>query len=559
MKTLTQNGKGKIIAQLFQVGLVISGILGFSRVGLSLELKPEVVISRQAENDCRVLLADPALRNETAACETERQGCETSIVNQFDSELKAKLEGCEIEADEMQACAENLFKKGEDDFSHCVEARFPQSCLKGAEPLRILEEVEKHYREELSQACATATPVVSNDSLGSQTGLPSVPDLGNRGNNPLGSPRKVGDGPASQFKQQPIAGFPSQAGKPSSENSFPGGIGIPMDPSMRPDLSTFLKKIPGDLSSLLGSFLPGSSSTSNSGGSLGSVDSKTQTDLSSFQKKLPGDESGKGGDSSQGNDSLSRLISDGGGDGLTKLREKVDSLFSGPQDSKSTSSGSAPGGNTPYGSEGAMMGGGFVDDVQKGAKNYTNTVTNSNEDNTPTGIQKRQAKEEDEFQSATRKTSSDGTVTKDTLPNGTVRVRDENNGTTTTLYPDGSTQTVDNKSGKVIDTTKPSTSMPDPENQQAPLPAVLQKQLQADLAALRAIGPKHEAGNVDFGGEGADAGMPVGVIDRSAPIPDRKGQITDPSPTDGTTTPAHPTNIDGKPSSGPSQNIIHYL
>lgn len=328
--------------------------------------------------------------------------------------------------------------------------------------------------------------------------LPRVVHLGDQD---LSSPKKPGSDKGPKVDQEPIGGVPTRDGKTVGNSNLPEGLALSLDPSARPDLANFKRKQQGD-------------------------------------------------DFFGTDDRLNR-----GQNGLARLRDIFTSLLQ-LGGSANAPEGDVQPGDTRYGNEESMVGGGVIDDTKKGAKSYADTVTNSDEDNSPGGIAKRQAKEEEEFLSATTKTSSDGTVTKDTLPNGTVRVRDENNGTTTTLYPDGSTRTVDNETGKVIDSTKPSTSMPDPDHEGAPLPADIQKQLDDDMAKLRAAGPQHIQGNIDFGDEGADAGMPVGKADKSAPVPDKKKGLINPG-TPEATTPAHPSLDQDEVPFGPDQNVIH--
>jgi hypothetical protein len=326
----------------------------------------------------------------------------------------------------------------------------------------------------------------------------------------LGPGRKIDDGKGGVSNQNTISGPPSKGSKPATGTSQPGGIEVSVDPSARPN-PTDLKK-------------------------------------------------GKPIDGLPGQEGLDSRLTDRVGDPKGRLKDAGEALLTDPKGGGSASSGDVQPGDTRYGSKESLIGGGVVDDTVKGAKAYKGEVTGT-ADNTPGGSAIRQANEESDFLSADRKTSTDGTVIVDTLPNKTVRVRDENNGTTTTLYPDGSTQTVDNKTGNVIDKTdklvdKKSTSIPDSDSQGAPLPAEIQKQVDADLAAARKqlhVGSARQPGgtnpnNTDPAPDGDETtGAAAGAVDKAARLPDKMGLIGNPGSADATS-PARPSvNQEGPP------------
>jgi len=384
----------------------------------------------------------------------------------------------------------------------------------------------------------------------------TVPVVVNLGAAPIGSRRKIENGKGDELKQQPVAGIPTREGPAPERNSLLG-TAISLDPSARPDLAGFQRKVPGDV--------------------FGGVDAR-----------------------------LSR-----GTDGKAKLQEMMQSLFNLLGEASETEEGELQPGDTPYGNADSMFGadagqkksgatgttvapstydeeGLHAADGGKTAESYkgttlgnVGTALGNGLPSTPTGQALQQAMDQiksDSNGDAAKDdkpkdakpdagtepknnepkvtTSSDGNVTKFEYPDGTVAVRNETNGTTTTLYKDGSTKTTKNGTGEVIDETPPTTSIPDSDHQGVPLPAQIQKQLDADLEALRAIGPKKEPGNVDPG-EGSEAGSPVGTVDEDAAIPDKKSGIINPGSPEVETHP-RPSVNQGRPSLGPDETVIHY-
>jgi hypothetical protein len=184
----------------------------------------------------------------------------------------------------------------------------------------------------------------------------------------------------------------------------------------------------------------------------------------------------------------------------------------------------------PYAGQGKGKSALEADGLQTGADflhnqgvNPSPTVTGN--PTTPIGDAAQQAHLEDDLVSgrATRHTSSDGTVTSTKSNDGTTVVEDKNNNTKTTLKPDGSTVTQDLTTGKVTDTTKPSTSMPD-EDHQTVLPKNFNPgQFDADghIERARQSEHRHDPTNTDP----TDGDPSVTAVPTSGPIHDAKTEL----------------------------------
>ncbi|MBK7125427.1 MAG: hypothetical protein IPH65_05820 [Dehalococcoidia bacterium] len=90
--------------------------------------------------------------------------------------------------------------------------------------------------------------------------------------------------------------------------------------------------------------------------------------------------------------------------------------------------------------------------------------------------------------------SKDGVVTSQKKADGTIIVTNRDNDTTTRLSPDGSSETTQTSTGKVVDRT-PAPSQPVDET--APLPPEIQASLDATKAHLRTLKPNPGSGDID--------------------------------------------------------------
>ncbi len=238
---------------------------------------------------------------------------------------------------------------------------------------------------------------------------------------------------------------------------------------------------------------------------------------------------GGGGDGGAAESAAAGRGADGGGSGDTGeggasgvvTREDVAAAGRGSSGEAPTDPGPPPpdsGDGAPYGGLEGMLAKGAAD----GARTIANAAgdlpvigpgLDAAKDNTtdpagagnPTGDQMRAALKEQDTLSAdppvgpndvvSEHESADGSVYVVKFGDGTTIVSNATNNTTTTLLPDGSSDTVDHTTGKTTHTDPP--AQPDPDEEGAEIPAELRAQLDADLVALR----QHTGGQNDAGTE----------------------------------------------------------
>ncbi len=181
------------------------------------------------------------------------------------------------------------------------------------------------------------------------------------------------------------------------------------------------------------------------------------------------------------------------------------------------------------------MVGGVIDDTlrdtAKGAKSTSDSVTRSESGSSPTGEAARNATEDTVFSSGPTISDKNGILVEKSGDGKWTRVTDANNGTKTVVRGDGSTYTVDTKSGKTIDTSPPladgnkkSTSIPiDGDSSGNKLSAEVRALILADVAKMKPkeagtkVGPESPVDNPTDSGQGD--------FTRSGPIKDLKGKL----------------------------------
>jgi hypothetical protein len=300
--------------------------------------------------------------------------------------------------------------------------------------------------------------------------------------------RQTGSGKSGVSNQNPISGAPSKRNKPATGSSRPGGTEVSIDPSARPKPGSLergkaFEGLPGQkgIDSRLtdraadpkgrvketgesrlrdprsggnagsGTVQPGDSRYGSKESMIG-ADANGKPTGTTIAPSIYDDEGlhavdgGKTAKDNEGNE-LGRIgtaIGSGGLRGPTAdaMKQALDE-----QDGKSPGAGSA-GGDVGSGSSGGKSGSGTANPDE---------ITEYH-------------------------TSKDGRSTVWKYADGRVEVRNNETGTTTTQYPDGTIVDKD-KDGKTTTTQPP--SIPSPGNQGAPLPAELQKQIDADVAAAR--------------------------------------------------------------------------
>jgi hypothetical protein len=363
--------------------------------------------------------------------------------------------------------------------------------------------------------------------------------------------RQTGGSKSGVSSQHTTSGPPSKGNKPSTQSSRPGGTEVSIDPSARPNPGDLergkaFEGLPGqkDLDSRLtdredpksrvketgeallkdprggggsGAVQPGDSrygskesmigadATGSKGGPTGTTIAPSRYD----DEGLHAVDGGKTAKDNEGNE-LGRIGTSIGSGGLRGPTADAMKQALDEQDGKSPGAGSA-GGDAGSGSSGGNSG-------SKTAG--PNDITEYH-------------------------TSKDGRSTVWKYGDGRVEVRNNETGTTTTQYPDGTIVDKD-KDGETTTTEPP--SIPGGDNQGAPLPADLQKQIDADVAAARKqarVGGSRQPGgadpnHTDPAPDGDDA-TGSGAADETKAVPVKSGLIVNPGSPGASSSSARPS------------------